>query len=128
MEGLKDGTIDIIATDHAPHHDDEKNIEFELAANGIIGFETALPLAVTRLVKPGHLDMDELVRKMCLNPSSILGLNKGTMKEGAVADITIFNADESFTVDINKFKSKSRNSPFNGYKLFGKVYYTIIKG
>lgn len=128
VEGLKDGTIDIIATDHAPHHDDEKNIEFELAANGIIGFETALPLAVTRLVKPGHLDMDELVRKMCLNPSSILGLNKGTMKEGAVADITIFNADESFTVDINKFKSKSRNSPFNGYKLFGKVYYTIVRG
>ncbi len=128
VEGLKDGTIDIIATDHAPHHDDEKNIEFELAANGIIGFETALPLAVTRLVKPGCLTMEELVRKMSLNPSSILGLNKGTMKEGAVADITIFNADESFTVNVENFKSKSRNSPFNGYKLYGKVYYTIVKG
>lgn len=128
IEGLKDGTIDAIATDHAPHHVDDKNVEFNLAAFGLVGFETALPLAVTYLVHPGHLTYLQLVEKMSYNPSRILGLNRGTLTKGKTADITIFNPNEEFVVDINKFKTKARNSPFNGFKLKGKVYYTIVAG
>lgn len=128
VEGLKDGTIDIIATDHAPHHVDEKNVEFAIAANGIAGFETAFPLAMTYLVKPGHLTIEQLVEKMCVNPSKILGLNKGSIEVGRCADIIIVDPDEEFYVDINKFKSKSKNSPFHGFKLTGSVYYTIVNG
>ena len=128
IEGLKDGTIDVIATDHAPHHIDEKNVEFNLAANGIVGFETALPLAITYLVKPGHLTMNQLVEKMCVNPSKILGLNKGTLEVGRSADITILDVEEEFVVDVNKFKSKAKNSPFDGFKLKGSIYYTIVNG
>ncbi len=126
--GLSDGTIDIIATDHAPHHIDEKNVEFDLAKNGIVGFETAFSLAVTYLVKPGHLTIEQLVDKMCVNPSKLLCLNKGCISVGDTADITIVDLNESYTVDINQFKSKSKNSPFNGFKLFGTVKYTIVNG
>lgn len=128
IEGLADGTIDIIATDHAPHHEDEKNVEFNNAASGMVGFETAFPLAITNLVKPGHLSINQLVEKMCLNPSKILGLNKGTIEVGKAADITIVDINEENIVDVNKFKSKSKNSPFNGFKLTGAVYYTIVNG
>ncbi len=128
IEGLRDGTIDIIATDHAPHHVDEKNVEFAIAANGIVGFETALPLAITYLVKTNVLTMEQIVEKMCVNPSRILGLNKGSIEVGKAADITIVDIDEEFTVDVSKFKSKSKNSPFDGFKLNGAVYYTIVNG
>lgn len=128
IEGLRDGAIDIIATDHAPHHIDEKNVEFTLAANGIVGFETALPLAVTYLVKPGFLSLEDLALKMCVNPSKILGLNKGSIEKGKSADITIIDINEEFTVNVDKFKSKSKNSPFNGFRLTGAVYYTIVEG
>jgi dihydroorotase len=128
IEGLCDGTIDIIATDHAPHHVDEKNVEFNLAANGLIGFETALSLAITYLVKPGYLTVRDIVEKMCLNPSRILGLNKGTIEQGYAADITIFDQNEKFTVDVSRFKSKSRNSPFDGFRLYGAIYHTIVGG
>ncbi len=128
IEGLKDGTIDIISTDHAPHHLDEKNVEFKLAANGMVGFETAFPLAITYLVKPGHLTIEELVKKMCVNPSKMLGLNKGTIELGKSADILIFDINEQYTVDISTFESKSKNSPFNGFKLYGQPQYTIVSG
>jgi dihydroorotase len=128
IEGLKDGTIDIIATDHAPHHADEKNVEFAVAANGMVGFETALPLCITYLVKPGHLTLEQLVEKMCVNPSKILGLNKGSIEVGACGDLTIFDINEEFTVDIQKLSSRSKNSPYDGYKLQGVVYYTIVNG
>jgi dihydroorotase len=128
INGLKDGTIDIISTDHAPHHIDEKNVEFKLAANGMVGFETAFPLAVTYLVRPGHLTITELVSKMCLNPSKMLGLSKGTIEIGASADILIFDEDEKYTVDISKLESKSKNSPFNGFELYGQPQYTIVGG
>lgn len=127
-EGLKDGTIDVIATDHAPHHIDDKNVEFENAANGIVGFETALPLSITYLVNTGILSLEELIEKMSINPASILGLNKGSICEGKIADITIIDLNEEFVVDVNSFKSKSHNSPYDGYKLFGKVCYTIVNG
>lgn len=128
IEGLRDDTIDIIATDHAPHHPDEKNVEFNLAANGMVGFETALPLAVTYLVRPGILSMEKLVEKLCVNPSHILGLNKGVLDIGRTADITIIDPDEEYTVDVGAFSSKSKNSPFGGMKLFGTVCYTIVDG
>ncbi len=128
IEGLKDGTIDIISTDHAPHHLDEKNVEFKLAANGMVGFETAFPLAITYLVKPGYLTIEELVKKMCVNPSKMLGLNKGTIELGKSADILIFDINEQYTVDISTFESKSKNSPYNGFKLYGQPQYTIVSG
>lgn len=128
IEGLKDGTIDIISTDHAPHHLDEKNVEFKIAANGMVGFETAFPLAITNLVKKGYLTVEELINKMCVNPSKMLGLNKGTIEVGKSADIMIFDINEQCTVDISSFESKSKNSPFNGFKLYGQPQYTIVGG
>lgn len=128
IEGLKDGTIDAIATDHAPHHTDEKNVEFDLAANGIVGFETALGLGITYLVKPGHLTLSQLLEKMSGNPAEILGLNKGQLKTGKPADIVIFDPDKEWTVDPSNFQSKSKNSPFGGLTLNGRVEYTIVSG
>ena len=128
IEGLKDGTIDIIATDHAPHHIDEKNVEFMQAANGLVGFETALALAITNLVKPGHLTIEDICKKMCLNPARMLGLSKGSIEVGATADIVIFDTEEQFTVDVSKFYSKSKNSPFDGFTLYGQPSYTIVGG
>ncbi len=127
-EGLRDGTIDCIATDHAPHHIDEKNCEFALAMNGIVGFETSLGLGIKYLVKPGILTMSQLIEKMSVNPSRILGLNKGNLAEGKAADITIFDPEKEWTVDISKFKSKSKNSPYNGFVLYGKPEYVIVGG
>lgn len=127
-EGILDGTIDAIATDHAPHHRDEKELEFEMASNGIVGFETALPLAVTELLKENVLTLDGLVEKMSVNPAKILGLNKGSLAVNKCGDITIFNPDEKIVVDVSSFESKSKNSPYNGYELFGKVQYTIVGG
>jgi dihydroorotase len=126
--GLADGTIDMIATDHAPHHIDEKNVEFSNALSGIVGFETAFSLAYTNLVKTGVITLDELVNKMSLNPSKMLGLSKGTIDIGKAADIIIVDLDEEYTVEVEKFQSKSKNSPFGGMKLYGKVYYTIVDG
>jgi len=128
VEGLRDGTIDIIATDHAPHHFDEKNVEFANAASGIVGFETALPLAITYLYKTNILTIEQIVEKMCINPSKLLGINKGSLKVGRPADITIIDLNEELVVDIEKFSSMSKNSPFNGFRLQGKVYYTIVNG
>lgn len=128
MKGLADGTIDVIATDHAPHHIDDKNVEFNSAAFGISGFETALPLCITNLIQTGTLTYKQLVEKICYNPSKILGINKGTISEGCAADITIFAPNEENVIDIQSFKSKGKNTPFNGYRLKGKVYYTIVGG
>lgn len=128
IKGILDDTIDIIATDHAPHHPDEKNIEFSLAANGLVGFETAVPLAVTYLVKQNNMPISKLVEKMSFNPSKILGLNKGSLEVGSSADITIIDMDKEITVDIKKFKSRSKNSPYNGYRLYGQVWCTIVDG
>lgn len=127
-EGLKDGTIDCIVTDHAPHHIDEKNCEFAIALNGIVGFETSLGLGLKYLVKKGVLTINQLIEKMAVNPSKILGLNKGNLKIGNAADITIFDPDKEWTVDISKLHSKSKNSPYDGFKLLGKPEYVIVGG
>ena len=128
IEGLEDGTIDIIATDHAPHHFDEKNVEFELAAFGIVGFETALPLALTYLVRPGHLTINQVVNKMAAMPARILKIDKGDIRIGADADLTIVNLDEEYIIDPDEFLSKSRNTPFGGFKVKGRVKYTLCGG
>ncbi len=127
-EGLKDGTIDAIATDHAPHHIDEKNCEFALANNGIVGFETALGLSITHLVKTGDLSFNEMLAKLTMNPADILGLNKGSIDIGKPADVVVFNPDEEYTVNVAEFKSKSKNSPYDGWKLYGKPEYTVVGG
>lgn len=126
IEGLKDGSIDIIATDHAPHSPEEKAKKLTEAPSGIIGLETALGLAITNLVRPGHLTMLELMEKMSLNPARLYKLDSGCVKEGSAADLVIFDPEEEWTV--GEFVSKSSNSPFTGERLFGKVKYTICGG
>ncbi len=128
LEGLKDGTIDIIATDHAPHSPEEKNRPFTLAPSGIIGLETALALGITSLVRPGHLTMLQLIEKMSLNPAALYRLDKGYLAEGADADLVIFDPEETWIVKAEEFASKSKNSPFIGRQLHGKVKYTICAG
>ena len=125
--GLKDGTIDVIATDHAPHHYDDKNMEFDKAAFGISGIETAFALGL-RLVHEKIIDIKELVAKMTHIPSLIMGLPKGTLQKGADADIVIVDAERELTVDTDKFFSMGKNSPFNGWSLKGSVRKTIFMG
>ena len=126
IQGLIDDTIEVIATDHAPHTDEEKNVEFKKAPSGIIGLETALALSVSQLVKTNRLSMSHLLSKLTINPSNYYKLDRGDISVGKVADICIFNPDEEYTVE--KFHSKSSNSPFIGWKLFGKVKYTLCGG
>ena len=125
--GLADGTIDVIATDHAPHGMDEKSGEFDYAPFGIVGIETALGLSL-RLVADGILSLSDLVRKLSVNPASILKINKGTLSTGADADITIIDPNIEWTVDSSQFKSKSKNTPFNNWKLKGKAVQTLVHG
>lgn len=126
-EALKDGTIDCIVTDHAPHHLDEKECEFGYAKNGIVGLETSLGLGIKNLVNEGYLTLSELLEKMSLNPARLLNVSKGTLKEGAIADVIVFDPKEKWTVDVKELHSKSKNSPFDGFELFGKPKY-VIKG
>ncbi len=128
IEGLADGTIDAIATDHAPHHVDEKNLEFNEAKNGIVGFETALGLGYTYLVKTGKLTLNEFIKKMTANPANLLGLNKGTIEEGKTADIVVIDTENEYEVKVCDFESKAKNSPYDGYKLFGRAQTTIVNG
>ena len=128
LEGLKDGTIDCITTDHAPHHKNDKNVEYNLAAFGISGLETSFGFAVTYLYKTGILTLPELAAKMSANPAAILGLEGGRIGEGAVADLTVADHGEGWTVDPAAFVSKGKNNPFGGRKLSGAVKYTIVSG
>lgn len=126
-EGLKDGTIDVIATDHAPHAQDEKSGEFDYVPFGIIGLETALGLTL-KLVQEGVLSLPDAVKKLSLNPAKALKIPGGTLSTGADADIAIIDPDLDWTVDSSLFKSKSRNTPFNGWKLRGRAVRTIVQG
>ncbi|MFQ8893458.1 MAG: dihydroorotase, partial [Clostridium sp.] len=127
IEGLKDNTIEIIATDHAPHSKEEKERELTKAPSGIIGLETSLALGVTNLVKKGHLTLLELLEKMTINPANFYKLDAGTIEEGKFADLVIFDENEEWIVP-EKFASKASNTPFIGEKLYGKVKYTICNG
>ena len=126
-EGLKDGTIDAIATDHAPHHLDDKNLEFDAAAFGISGLETAFALGL-RLVDQGILDLKHLIRKMTLTPSNIMGIRKGSLVVDSDADVAIIDTEKEFKVDSSEFLSKGKNSPFNRWPLKGTVEKTISAG
>jgi len=129
IEGIRDGSIDVIATDHAPHSAEEKAVEpVWKAPSGIIGLETALALAVTNLVKPGHLTMVQLMEKMSLNPAKLYRFDKGSVAEGADADLVIFDENERWTVTEDDIASKSHNTPFIGAELYGRVKYTICGG
>ena len=128
LEGLKDGTLDCIVTDHAPHHLNDKNVEYNLAAFGISGIETSFGFAITYLYKAGVLSLNEIAERMSAAPARILNLDGGEIKEGGVADLMIADLDESWVVDPAKFVSKGKNSPFGGYKLDGVVKYTIVDG
>jgi len=126
-QGLKDGTIDAIATDHAPHHIDEKDVEFNAAMNGIIGLETSLPLSLS-LVQQGALSPNQLVEKMSCNPAEILGLGRGTLKVGSLADITVIDPDRQWLVTAEGLASKSKNSPWLGKTMSGAAACTIVDG
>ena len=126
IEGLKDGTIDLIATDHAPHSEEEKNKPLTEAPSGITGLETSLGLGITNLVKTGHLTLMELLEKMTWNPAALYHLPSGSIEKGAPADLVIFDPDEKWTADT--FLSKSSNTPFKGAELYGKIHYTICRG
>ena len=128
LEGLKDGTLDCIVTDHAPHHADDKNVEYNQAAFGISGIETSFGFAVKYLYKAGVLSLNEIADKMSYNPAQILGLDGGEIKEGGVADLMIADLDEKWTIDPDKFVSKGKNNPFKGMELEGVVKYTIVDG
>jgi dihydroorotase len=126
-EGLKDGTIDMIASDHAPHSLLEKDVEFDYAAFGIIGLETALPLSLM-LYFEGVLSLTDLIAKFTVNPARIFNLKKGSLLPGTDADVTIIDLENTWTVDVNRFKSKSRNSPFHGRNVRGEVVTTCVGG
>ena len=128
IEGLKEGTIDCIITDHAPHSEEEKNQELAKAPNGIIGFETALPAEIMNLVDTGNISYLDLVRLTSYTPAQILKIDRGTLETEKVADLTIFNPNEEYVYTKEMIVSKSKNSPFIGKKLKGKVKYTIVNG
>lgn len=128
IEGLKDGTLDCIVTDHAPHHFDDKNVEYALAAFGISGLETSFALSYTQLVRGGALSLPELAAKMSANPAHILGLEGGAIAVGAPADLTIVDLSEKWTIDPAQFVSKGKNTPFAGREVYGKVKCTIVDG
>lgn len=128
QQGLKDGTIDLLVTDHAPHHYDEKEREFADAPNGIVGLETALGVNITYLVEPGILTIPELVHRMACLPAKVFHLPGGTLAKGGIADVTVFDPSKSWTVDPKKFKSKGRNTPYGGHVLKGQAICTIVGG
>ena len=127
IEGLRDGTIDVIATDHAPHHEDDKRCGLSCAAFGIVGLETMLPVSL-QLVRDGVLSMSDLLAKMTANPARLLGLDSGTLADGSVADITLFDPDATWTVDRNKLVSKGKNTPWHGKEMTGQVTHTLKSG
>ena len=128
QQAVRDGVIDVIATDHAPHHYDEKEREFADAPNGIVGLETALSVNITWLVKPGIIDVVTLIDKMSVAPARIFHLPGGTLRTGSAADITVFDPAAEWTVHPAHFKSKGRNSPYAGMTLAGRVHYTLVEG
>lgn len=128
IEGLLDGTIDIIATDHAPHAKDEKNQPMTRAPFGIVGSETAFPLLYTHFVKTGEWTLQQLVDYITIKPAQVFDLPYGTLKEGAVADLTLINLDEAYEIKAQDFLSKSSNTPFLGEKVYGKTLFTMVDG
>jgi dihydroorotase len=128
LEGLADGTVEILCSDHAPHCDYEKEVEFDYAPFGIIGLETELPLSLMQLVHTKRISLTDMISKFTINPARLLNLNKGTLSVGADADVTVFDANAEWIFRVEESASKSKNSPFNGWKLKGKAVATIVAG
>jgi dihydroorotase len=128
IEGVKDGTIDCLATDHAPHRAEEKELEFPFAPMGIVGLECALALYIKALVDPGHVDWMKLIELMSTSPAKIVKLDRGTLQVGAVADVTVIDPQRAWTIDVQKFESKSRNCPFHGWNVKGSARATVVGG
>ena len=126
-EGLKDDTIDIIATDHAPHDLVDKQVEFNRACFGIVGLETALPLTL-RLVDENVFSMAKMIEKLTSRPAEIFNLDRGRLSVGDIADLVIFDPEAEYVIDVQKFKSRSKNSPFDGWQVKGKIIRTIVAG
>jgi dihydroorotase len=128
IEGLKDSTISIIATDHAPHSVEKKMREIDQAPFGIVGLETLIPITVKSLIEPGYLSWPDVVRKLTCNPAALLGIPKGTLRAGSDADVTIIDPELEWTIDPDQFRSKSRNTPFGGWKVRGRAHTVIVAG
>ena len=128
IAGLRDGTIDVIATDHAPHSVEEKTRPLSRAPSGMIGLETSLAITLTQLYHTGKMELPDIIRRMSTNPADLLRLPRGHMSLGATADLIVFDPDEEWTVDPHRFASKARNTPFAGWTVKGRVKYTIVKG
>ncbi len=128
LAGLIDGTLDVIATDHAPHAPEKKAREFDQCPNGILGVETLLPLCVTHLIDRGHLSWPQLIEKVTINPAKVLSIDRGTLKPGAPADVTIIDPACEWTIDVERFRSRSRNCPFHGWKVKGRAEVVIVGG
>ena len=128
LAGLADGSVDAIASDHAPHHPDEKDVEFSQAPFGVIGLETNLSLCLDKLVRPGVISLSRLIELLSTAPARILGLPGGTLEPGSSADITLFHPNRPLTVKASRFRCKSRNTPFDGWKLRGRPVATFLSG
>jgi dihydroorotase len=128
LKGIADGTVDVIATDHAPHHYDEKKVEFDVAPFGIVGLETGVSLSLDRLVHSGLIPLSRLIELLSTNPARILNIPGGSLGDGAIADLTVLAPDLQVVVDASKFRSKSRNTPFGGWQFRGGVAATIVGG
>ena len=128
IEGLKDGTIDVVCSDHQPWAEEKKNRELDLVPFGIIGLETLLPICIKSLIEPGHLDWPQLIAKLTRGPAEILGIAKGTLQPGADADVTIIDPDTPWTIDPQQFRSLSRNTPFAGWQVRGRAHTVIVAG
>ncbi|HWY85107.1 MAG TPA: dihydroorotase [Gemmataceae bacterium] len=128
IAGLKDGTLDVIASNHSPQAPEKKLRELDLAPFGIIGLETLLPICVIALIEPGHLTWPQLIQKLTLNPGRILGIERGTLRPEADADVTIIDPRAEWTIDVKRFRSKSRNSPFGGLKVRGRAQAVVLAG
>jgi dihydroorotase len=127
QEAVADGVIDALASDHAPHAREEKEVEYDHAEFGMVGLETAFPLYYAKVLK-NHWDLSKLVAAMTIKPAQIIGINKGTLRKGADADISIFDPAREWVVNRLELKSKSQNSPFDGWKMKGKPVYTLVMG
>ena len=128
LQGIIDGSVDVIATDHAPHHYDEKNVEFDRAPFGIVGLETCVPLTFDRLVHTGVIGLRRMVELLSVNPARILNVPGGTLSVGAAADLSILAPDLAVRIDARALRSKSKNTPFDGWQLRGGVAATIVGG
>jgi dihydroorotase len=128
LVGLRDGTIDAIVTDHAPHAPEKKLRELDQAPFGVIGLETLLPICIKTLIEPGVLTWSEMIAKLTIHPARILGIDRGTLRPGAIADVTIIDPEVEWTIDPNQFRSKSRNCPFAGWRVRGRAHTVLVAG